>query len=315
MHNRKVLLTGATGFVGRSLHACLLQEGIPTTGTTRGVAKGLTSTGELGPETSWQEILPSHQVVVHAAARVHVMEDTATDPLAEFRRVNVTGTLNLARQAVAAGVRRFVFLSSIKVNGEETAPGQPFRADDPPRPLDPYGLSKQEAEEGLRQLAREGNMEVVIIRPPLVYGPGVRANFEAMMRWLHRGLPLPLGSIHNQRSLVALDNLVDLIITCLDHPAAANQTLLVSDGEDLSTTELLQRMAAALGKPARLLPVPPALLSAGATLLGRRAVAQRLLGSLQVDSSRTQRLLGWKPRISVEEALQQTAEAFLQRHG
>lgn len=314
----KILLTGASGFIGSALLERLLADGQSVTGTARKKLVfpfDLVIVGEIGPETRWLDVVKGHQTVVHTAARVHVMHDSASDPLSEFRRVNVEGTLNLARQAAAAGVRRFVFISSIKVNGEETAPGQLFRDDDLPHPLDPYGLSKQEAEEGLRQLAQESGMEVVIVRPPLVYGPGVKANFETMMRWLYRGLPLPLGSIRNRRSLVALDNLVDLIITCIDHPAAANQTFLVSDGEDLSTTELLQRMGAALGKPARLLPVPSALLSAGATVLGKRAVAQRLLGSLQVDMSKTQELLDWTPPVRVDDALRKTAEHFLADQG
>lgn len=313
-----VLATGANGFVGSALFERLNADGLAVTGTVRRQAaspSGLMTVGELGPETAWSDVLPGHQVVVHTAARVHVMQDSAVDPLAEFRRVNVEGTLNLARQAAAAGVKRFIFISSIKVNGEGTPLGRAYTPDDEPKPDDAYGVSKKEAEDGLRQVAADTGMEVVIIRPPLVYGLGVRANFLSMMRWLNRGIPLPLGSIKNTRSLVALDNLVDLIITCIDHPAAANQTFLVSDGEDLSTTELLRRMGAALGKPARLLPVPPALLSAGATVLGKRAVAQRLLGSLQVDISKTQELLGWTPPVRVDDALRKAAEHFLADQG
>jgi len=267
----------------------------------------------LAPETNWLIALSGVRAVIHTAARVHVMGNFAGDTLAEFRRVNVAGTLNLARQAVDAGVRRFVFISSIKVNGEQTLPGRPYAADDVPAPVDPYGISKHEAEQGLRQLAQETGMEVVIIRPVLVYGPGVKANFYSMMRWLYKGIPLPLGAIHNQRSLVALDNLVDLIVTCVDHPAAANQTFLVSDGEDLSTTELLRRTAAALGKPARLIPVPAWVLQASARLLGKEDFAQRLCGSLQVDISKTRSLLGWSPPIIVDEALYKTAQHFLQQ--
>jgi nucleoside-diphosphate-sugar epimerase len=222
--------------------------------------------------------------------------------------------LNLARQAAEAGVRRFIFISSIKVNGEGTPLGAPYRADAQPQPADPYGISKMEAEQGLRALAGETGMEVVIIRPTLVYGPGVKANFLNMMRWLHKGVPLPFGAIHNRRSLVALDNLVDLIVTCIEHPAAANQTFLVSDGEDLSTTELLRRMATALGAPAHLLPVPSWLLEAGATMLGKKALSQRLCGSLQVDISKTRELLGWTPPLSVDAALRKTAKHFLEHH-
>jgi nucleoside-diphosphate-sugar epimerase len=238
---------------------------------------------------------------------VHVMADTAADPLEEFRRVNVQGTLNLAQQAAAAGANRFVFVSSIKVNGESTKLGAPFKADDVPAPKDAYGVSKMEAEQGLRELAERTGLEVVIIRPPLVYGPGVKANFAAMMRWLKRGVPLPMGAIHNQRSLVALDNLVDLLVACLAHPAAANQTFLVSDGEDVSTTELLRRMGQALGCPARLVPVPASWLKLTAAGVGKSDVAQRLCGSLQVDIEKTRRLMGWAPPISLDEGLRRAA--------
>jgi len=233
--------------------------------------------------------------------------------LAEFHRVNVEGSAALARQAAVAGVRRFVILSSVKVNGEFTDAGQPFTADDVPAPEDPYGVSKYEAEQLLRQIAAKTGMEVVIIRPPLVYGPGAKANFESMMRWLARGVPLPLAAVtENRRSLVALGNLVDLIVTCLHHPAAANQTFLVSDGEDLSTAELLKRMSAAMGKPARLFYVPPALLKLGATLLNKPGIYQRLCGSLQLDINKTRQLLDWTPPVSVDEGLRRAAEGFSQ---
>ena len=241
-----VLLTGATGFIGQALLARLSafstlevvavsRSPIPVlhAAVVHAQITGITA------DTCWRELLKSGGVVVHTAARVHVMNDKVSDPLAEFRKVNVEGTLNLARQAVSAGVRRFIFISSIKVNGESTLPGRPYCAESAPEPMDPYGISKLEAEEGLRELAKETGLEVVIIRPPLVYGPGVKANFLSMMRWLSKGVPLPLGAICNSRSLVALDNLVDLIATCIEHPSAANQTFLVSDGEDLSTTQLL----------------------------------------------------------------------------
>ena len=223
----------------------------------------------------------------------------------------MAGTLNFARQAASAGVNRFVFLSSIKVNGEQTQFGQRYTPNDTPNPSDPYGISKCEAEEGLRRIAEETGMEVVIIRPPLVYGPGVKANFLSMMRWLSKGVPLPLGAIRNQRSLVALDNLLDFIHTCLDHPAAANQTFLVSDGEDISTTDLLRRLAHALNVPARLLPVPQGLLEWGAKMLGRGDLSQRLCASLQVDISKARTLLGWQPPVTVDMALRRTAEHFL----
>jgi len=251
----------------------------------------------------WGKVLFGITTVVHLAARVHVMHDTEADPLMAFRVVNVEGTLNLTRQAAAAGVKRFVFISSVKVNGELTQSGRAFTEADSPDPQDAYGLSKHEAEQGLRQLAVDTGMEVVIIRPPLVYGPGVKANFAALMRAVQRGWPLPLGAVPNQRSLVALSNLVDFIVTCIAHPQAANQTFLVSDGQDLSTTELVRGMARAAGVPARLLPVPVWALQAGATLLGKGDAVQRLCGNLQVDISKARQLLGWVPPISIDEGL------------
>ena len=310
------LVTGANGFVGSALCARLRKDGAPVRGAVRssnvrpGGTEGVT-VGGLASDTDWSEALKNVEQVVHLAARVHVMNDKSSDPLAEFRRVNVEGTAALARQAAAAGVRRFVFLSSVKVNGEFTEAGQPFTADDVPAPEDPYGVSKHEAEQLLRQIAGETGREVVIIRPPLVYGPGVKANFESMMRWLARGVPLPLAAVtRNRRSLVALDNLVDLIVTCLNHPAAANRTFLVSDGEDLSTAQLLKRMSAAMGKPARLFYVPPGLLKLGATLLNKPGIYQRLCGSLQLDITKASQLLDWTPPVSVDEGLRRAAEGF-----
>jgi nucleoside-diphosphate-sugar epimerase len=310
----KVLVTGANGFVGQ---AVLLRlngiSGVTTRGSVRHEVmsahadSSLLSVGELSGQTDWSEALACVNSVVHTAARVHVMQEAAADPLAEFRRVNVQGTLNLARQAAAFGVRRFVFVSSIKVNGESTQLGHPFTADDVPAPLDAYGVSKMEAEEGLRELTVLNGMELVIIRPPLVYGPGVKANFAAMMRWLKRGVPLPLGALQNKRSLVALDNLVDLILACLTNPAAANQTFLVSDGEDVSTTELLHRMGQALGHPSRLFPVPASWLKLAAAMVDKTDVVQRICGSLQVDIEKTRHLLGWSPQLSLDEGLRKAA--------
>ena len=248
---------------------------------------------------------------MHLAARVHVMSDGAADPLAEYRRVNVAATLALAQQALVAGARRYVFVSSVKVNGEGTQPGRPYHEIDTPAPADPYAISKLEAEEGLLALAASTSMEVVVIRAPLIYGPGVRANFLRMARWLARGLPLPLGAVtENRRSLLGLDNLVDLILLCLQHPRAANQVFLAADGEDLSTTELLRRTAAALGVHPRLVPVPPAILEAGAAVLGKRAVVDRLCGSLQVDIGKARRVLGWRPPVSVDEGLLRAARGL-----
>ncbi|MBM5573546.1 SDR family oxidoreductase [Deefgea sp. CFH1-16] len=310
----RILITGANGFVGSAVSFYLKQQNVEYRTVARSSNNGDVVIGNIDTHTQWTDALIGIEVIVHAAARVHVMNDATLDPLAEFRQVNVEGTLNLARQAVAAGVRRFIFISSIKVNGESTELGLPFFADDLAAPLDPYGVSKCEAEQGLLQLAKETGLEVVIIRPPLVYGPGVKANFAAMMKWLNKGIPLPLGAIHNQRSLVALDNLVDLIVTCIDHPAAANQIFLAGDGEDLSTTELLQKMAKALGVSSRLIPIPMWCLQFGARLLGKQAMAQRLCGSLQVDISKAKNVLGWTPPFTVDEALQKTADEFLKRN-
>jgi nucleoside-diphosphate-sugar epimerase len=316
----KLLVTGGNGFVGSRVLAVLQQQtGLTAAGSVRQIATGTTGTknargcwvtGCLNGDADWSNATKGVDCVVHTAARVHVVRDGAADPLAAFRSVNVQGTLNLALQAASAGVRRLVFISSVKVHGEITALGKPFSADDVPAPLDVYGISKMEAEQGLRHIAASTGMEVVVVRPPLVYGPGVKANFQVMMRWLSRGIPLPLGAVHNQRSLVALDNLVDLIVTCTHHPAAANQTFMVSDGEDLSTTQLLQRLGQAMDRPARLIPVAPALLRAGAALVGKPGLAQRLCGSLQVDIAKTRRLLGWNPPISVDEGLRRAAEGF-----
>lgn len=309
----RILVSGATGFLGHALCRTLQMGGAiirPTVRRSVDVGTEAIAIGEIGPDTDWSRALEGVDRVIHCAARVHMMNDSSGNPLREFRRVNTEGTLNLARQAAAAGVERFVFVSSIKVNGEWTAPGCPFTADDAPNPQDDYGVSKAEAEDGLRQLAGSTGMSCAIVRPPLVYGPGVKANFASMMRLVSRGLPLPLGAVqHNRRSLVALDNLVDLLIRCAEHPAAANQTFLVSDDEDLSTADLLRRLGVAVGKPVLLLPVPLALLRLGASLTGRGEIAKRLLGNLQVDISKTRQLLGWRPPVSVDEGLRRAARA------
>lgn len=308
---RKILVTGASGFVGGKLCEAVSARGdLVYPSVRRAQSEEQVAIGDIGPFTDWSSVLDGVDVVVHLAARVHLMHDEAADPLAEFRRINVGGTRALAEQAAKAGVSRLVFLSSIKVNGESTLPGVPFTGDDLPRPLDPYAVSKHEAEQVLNRVSSEAGMEVVVIRPCLVYGPGVRANFLSMIRWLDKGVPLPLGAIHNRRSLLALDNLVDLIVTCTEHPAAANQTFLAADGEDLSTTALLRRLGHALGVPARLVPVPPTMLRAGAALIGKREIADRLCGSLQVDISKTRSVLGWEPPVDVDEGLARTAEWY-----
>ncbi|EKD98149.1 MAG: NAD-dependent epimerase/dehydratase [uncultured bacterium] len=309
--NNKILVTGATGFVGTRLCEQAVVMGKSVRRVLREVG-GVDDVviGELGPDNDWLTALRGVDAVVHLAARVHVINDMVSDPLGEFRRVNVAGTLNLARQAAASGVRRFVFVSSAKVNGEVTAANQFFTEQDKPAPQDAYAISKWEAEQGLLQLAAETGMEVVIIRPPLVYGPGVKANFLAMMQWLMRGVPFPFASLNNRRSFVALDNLVDFISLCIEHPAAANEVFLVSDGEDLSTPELLQRLGSALGVRAKILPVPLSFLRLGATLIGRSDLFQRLCGSLQVDIAKAHNLLGWSPPVTVAAALLQTAHHF-----
>ena len=303
----RVLVTGANGFVGRALVRRLRASGHAVSAVSRGAGQApLPDQHCLARYEDAAPLMAGHACVVHLAARVHVMRDTAQDPLAAFRAANVTLTENLARAAAAAGVRRFVFVSSVKVNGEATRPGQPFTEQDTPEPQDAYGLSKMQAEQSLRQIAAQTGMALVIVRPPLVYGPGVRANFAALMRAVARGVPLPLAGIDNQRSLVALDNLLDFLGLCIRHPAAANQTFLVSDGEDLSTPELVRRMARVVGRPARLFSVPAWLLDAAARLLGKQEQLQRLSGHLQLDISRARSLLGWQPAVSVDEGLRRT---------
>lgn len=313
---QRVLITGTTGFVGEALLRRILEERYRVVTLNR---KAPTS-GLIGIEEHTfdslltQEICQRHlrdcETVVHCAARVHILGDHSEDPIQEFRIANVELTKRLADRASKAGAKRFIFLSSIKVNGESTQPDRPFTAEDSPNPIDPYGISKMEAEEGLKQISAESGMEYTIIRPVLVYGPGVKANFAHLIRLVAKGLPLPLGSSNNKRSLVALDNLVDLITTCIDHPAAANQTFLVSDDNDLSTAELIREIARCQGKSPRLLPFPPILLKLAAKALGKGAVADRLLGSLQVEISHTFNTLGWRPPVSTAVTLQKTVDSF-----
>lgn len=316
-----MLVTGATGFVGAGLVRLLADN---PSWSVRGATRRhlpdnqtppeIVTVGELSSTTDWSSALEDVDAVVHTAARVHVMSDPSA-AVDAFHEVNVAGTLNLARQAVSAGVKRFVFVSSIKVNGASTPIDRPFTADDPARPSEPYGLSKYEAELGLLKIANQADMDVVIVRPVLIYGPGVRANFLSLMRWLDKRVPLPFGSVANSRSFAALENVVDLLKTCLDHPGAGNQTFLVTDGEDLSTPELLLRMGRALGRPARLIDAPPRVLGTLARIVGKGDVAGRLLDSLRADIAKTRRLLGWAPPVKLDDALMRTARYFLAQKG
>ena len=307
----KTAIIGAGGFVGRAIVERLRADGhdvLPIVRAPIGLS-GEQAINDL-VTADLAALLRGVDAVILTAARVHMMDDRAADPLAAFRLVNRDGAVAAYRGAVEAGVRRFVFVSSVKVNGEATQPSRPFTADDPPAPEDPYGVSKYEAEQELTALAAAGGPELVIVRPPLVYGPGVRANFGAMMKWLGRGIPLPLGAVTgNRRGLVGLDNLVDFIVLCLTHPKAAGETFLVSDGRDVSTTELLRLLGSVLGKPARLLPVPPAALRGLGRLTGKGSALQRLTGSLQVDIGKNREMLGWTPPVSLEEGLRRAAAA------
>ncbi|OQK18751.1 hypothetical protein AU255_10795 [Methyloprofundus sedimenti] len=312
---KKILVTGATGFIGKALVQELVEQQFGVIAGVRCFDKTQTIQQiELGDLASAKDLIATLQevdVVIHLAARAHIMHDTTDDPLAAFRKVNTAGTLNLALQAAEAGVKRFIFISSIKVNGEMTDTNSPFQVELTAPPTDPYALSKYEAEHGLMSLAQSTGMEVVVIRPPLVYGPGVKANFAAMVDWLAKGAPLPLGAIHNKRSLVAMDNLLNFIMLCITHPKAANETFLISDREDVSTTQLLQKILKALHKKTLLLPVPVSWMSFAAVLLGKQDVAYRLFTSLLIDSSKATDLLGWEPVITMDKQLQKMADSYI----
>jgi UDP-N-acetyl-alpha-D-quinovosamine dehydrogenase len=316
----KVLVTGASGFVGGAALKRLFRDGWEVRGSTRHEATrfqpGIESVfvPGMGSDIDWTAALVGVTAIVHCAARVHVLKDVAPDPLAEFRRINTAGTLNLARHAAKAGVRRLVFLSSIGVNGAETF-GTPFSAEDRPNPDSPYAFSKHEAETGLREISAKTGLEIVIVRPPLVFGPNAPGNFRRLLRAVEKGIPLPLGAIRNRRSFVALDNLIDLLAVCLRHPSASGQVFLVSDGDDLSTTDLLRRLAAAMGKTLRLIPIPADLLRATLQVLGRPELAQRLCGSLEVDIKKTREVVGWAPKVSVDDALRETVIDYFHRRG
>ena len=314
----KVLVTGATGFIGRALCAHLLQHGCSVRAASRfGPSAGTIPPGTetariaaVDAETDWGEALSGVDAVVHLAARVHVMRESSPDPLGSFRTVNTEGTRRLAAMAAHSGVRRIVYLSSIKVNGEQTTSG-PFTESDVPRPDEAYGMSKWLAEQALWEAADGTSLEVVVVRPPLVYGPSAPGNFNRLLKFVRMGIPLPLGSVRNRRSFMYVENLCDAIRVCLQHPAAAGQTFLLSDGEDVSTPELIRLLSDYLGRRSRLIPFPTSLLEVGANLLGYRGEAERLLRSLRVDSSAIRQTLHWNPPYSLHEGLRATAEAYL----
>src|SRR3954471_2453487 len=308
-----VLITGATGFVGGALCDSLTQQGHALKGALRMPTKLFPypsiAVGHIGPATDWRDALAGCDAVVHLAAHVHVMRSTS-ESSGVYRAVNVEGTRNLARQAARSGVRRFVFLSSVKVHGEATV-GRALVEGDPPMPVDDYGRSKIEAEKRLTSIAAETGMEVAIVRPPLVYGPGVKANFRSLLRAVDAGIPLPFSSVHNKRSLIYLGNLAHAIAMCLTHRAAANRTLFVSDGQDVSTPQLIDEVAAALGKKARLFPLPPAILAGAGALVGCANMMSRLTDSLQIDISLIRSTLGWEPPFTLSQGLADTACWYL----
>jgi nucleoside-diphosphate-sugar epimerase len=314
---KTVLITGANGFIGHALAVELIQQGFNVICAVRTVFHLQGAKTVIIPDLelpiNWPEHLAGVDCVIHTAARVHVMDDDNVKAEDAYYKANILATLNLAQAAAGKGVKRLIFLSSVKVNGENTMPGKLFREDDAPNPQDNYSISKYQAEEGLLTIARQTGMEIVIIRPPLVYGPGVKANFASMMNALQRKWLLPLGSINNKRSFIYLGNLVNLITCCISHPQAENQVFFGSDGYDVSISELLMACAEALGVKARLLPIPQSFLNIGAKLLGKEMLAQRLCGSLQIDINKALHLLGWKPPISMTDGLKATAEYFLHK--
>lgn len=310
--NNHFLITGANGFVGAALCTELHERKLVVRAVVRSASLAnekadIVSVGSIGSETNWSEALRDVDVVIHLAARVHVMHDISADPLEEFRKVNVAGTENLARQAAQAGVKRLVYVSSIKVNGEATSGERRFSEADAPDPQDPYGVSKWEAEQVLHKVAAETGLEVVIVRPPLVYGMGVKGNFAQMLKVLAKGIPLPLASVNNRRSLVYVGNLVDALILCANHPAAVGKTYLVCDGDDISTPDLLRELGDAMHHPARLFACPPALFKLFGKLTGRANQVERLLGSLRVNSDKIRRELGWVPPYTFWWCLRVTA--------
>ena len=312
-----ILVTGSTGFVGSRVVKLARKRDWAVTPVVRKQIEPLTNSlviPSIDASTDWSSAFEGVDCVVHCAARVHQMNEIEQDALTAYRETNTFGTLNLAKQAAEAGVKRFVFVSSIKVNGEFSEPNLPFEPNLNNTPQDPYGLSKYEAEVELAKLSKEIDLEVVIIRPPLVYGPGVKANFLSMMRLIDKGIPLPFGAIKNQRSLVYLDNLSNLILTCCEHPLAPGYTFLASDDHDVSTTQLMRTIALSMGKSSRLIPIPMSWIQAGSSVLKKKHIAQRVCGNLQVDIGLTKEILGWKPPVSFEQGIKRTVEAYFKSH-
>jgi nucleoside-diphosphate-sugar epimerase len=311
---KKILVTGANGFIGSSLCNMLSERSLPFLGAVRKKNhENHFQIGNLSATTNWSNALLTCDTVIHLAARVHILNETSSYPLAAFRVVNVDATINLARQAVQYGVKRFIFVSSIAVNGSETK-NAPFTVLDVPTPVTPYGQSKLEAEMALWKLSQETGLEVVVIRPPAVYGPGVQANFLKLMHLVRLGIPLPLGAIHNRRSMVALDNLVDLLILCIAHQNASGETFMISDDQDVSITELLRMLAHAMKKRSCLLPVPAKIVAGSAALFGCGTAANRLLASLRVDVNHTKLKLNWTPIAGLEKSLDKTVAHFLKNY-
>lgn len=309
----KILVTGASGFIGKSLVAELLSQGYSVSAGSRtpiGYIKSVV-VGDIDGDTDWDEVLVGLDTVIHLAARVHILNENSKDPLAEFRKVNVAGTLKLAKSAAKAGIKRFLFVSSIGVNGTYTT--LPYTELDLPNPQDAYGVSKFEAEQALHKLSAKTDMEMVIVRPPLVYGVGVKGNFWQMLKVLTTGIPLPFLSVKNKRSFIYLENLVDALILCATHPKAAGQTYLVSDGQDISTPDLLRRLSSLMGRSAILLPCSPVFMSLVGRLFGKSKQLNKLVGSLQIDSSKIRCELGWKPPFTLDEGLKATAAAYLEK--
>lgn len=310
----RVAVTGANGFVGRAVLAALQGQGLKPVPITRRACglPGERTVGSISGDTRWAPAIADCDAVIHLAARVHVMRDLVADPLAEYRAVNFDGVVSLARQSVDLGIKRFVFVSSAKVLGEFSAPGEAFSSDATLNPCDPYAISKAEAETALQALAAEEGLELVIVRPPLVYGPGVGGNFLSMMQYLQRGVPMPLGALDNRRSLVGVENLADLLVTCTMHPEAAGKIFHATDGEDISTTQLLRLIAEFMGRPARLIPVPAALLAGALRLLGASKLEQRLCADFRLDGHATQTILSWRPPVGLQQGLRKTVVAFIQ---